>query len=319
MDLYTSAMRGHDSDEMERWIERDFETPAQEPLERLIHGEELDSVEWEKIGRYAALQDVRTPADYLEFRARWERDLPLLIDQTLNGSVKELEDIVARGEPLPIGREVPAGVFDERFPFPVVVESRATETGGELGAEVTVGRAMWLASIAVRLTSSVRVLSQHKWTVLRPSPGCEWFTTDRPLMRLNYYGAGKFDFGGGWGNPGSELVMPLSPQHLLYTKVGDVGPPVVALTQKQTFEMQTLLAKNAHRWVFARTELKRVAWLRPRVVNEEMFRHEKRQWQDWHSDQSAAEKEIFSQRRRSLDRNTNNDSEDVRDIRAEEP
>jgi hypothetical protein len=298
-DLYTSAMQGQDSDEVERWIERDYESPAQEPIERLLRGEHLGGEEWQRIGQYAAVQDVRTPAEYLEFKVRWERDMPGLIDSVMGGSVRELEQLVAAGKPLPSADEDERGqAFDRRFPFPLVVKTRVREDGqGEIGTEVTIGRALWLASMPIRLAAAARAISGFRWSVLRPYAGCEWFTTDRPLIRLNFYEPGKFDFGGGWGNPGSELVLPLSPTHLLYTKVGAAAGPTVTLTRAQTFEMQQLMAKGAFRWIFAREEARRVAWMRPRTVDEERFRAEERQWKEWHQEQSAAEREIFESMR----------------------
>ena len=54
--------------------------------------------------------------------------------------------------------------------------------------------------------------------------GWEWFTCDHPVMRLNYNGPDDFTLQGGWDYKGTDLVMPLSPRHLLMTQVGHSRP-----------------------------------------------------------------------------------------------
>src|SRR5512139_2993363 len=40
-DLYTSLAGGQETDDFERWLEAEVETPAQEAIERAIHGDTL--------------------------------------------------------------------------------------------------------------------------------------------------------------------------------------------------------------------------------------------------------------------------------------
>jgi hypothetical protein len=50
--------------------------------------------------------------------------------------------------------------------------------------------------------------------------------TDHPVLTLNYYGPGRYDFGAGWGREGSEFILPVSPRLAVCTQVGrkETGP-----------------------------------------------------------------------------------------------
>jgi hypothetical protein len=88
-------------------------------------------------------------------------------------------------------------------------------------AEFIAGRASWVQSNHHLLTGAAPVLRKHRWSILRAARGAEWFTSDHPALKLNIYSDGRHDFGGGWGNPITRLILPLSPTHLMYTHIGD--------------------------------------------------------------------------------------------------
>jgi hypothetical protein len=139
------------------------------------------------------------------------------------------------------------------------------------------------------LTGIARVLVDHAWCILRPNPGSLWFTSDHPVLRLNYYEEGQYDFGGGWGNPGSEIILPLSPTHLMYTKIGSRQFVNSTLSPEMTLSFQRLLAERAHRWIFAQGQPKRAVWFRPRTEDLAAFVREEQAWQAWHQQQRVAE------------------------------
>src|SRR5262245_28833590 len=88
---------------------------------------------------------------------------------------------------------------------------------------------------------------------------------------LHYYGNGKYDLKGGWGNKGTNIIMPLSPRHLLFTQIGDASPERFTLTPKQTKQFQRFIAERSMRWIFANKPLGIVSKLRPRHINHEAF------------------------------------------------
>jgi hypothetical protein len=119
----------------------------------------------------------------------------------------------------------------------------------------------------------------------------KWFTSDNPVVKLNYYSNGTFDLGGGWGNPGSEIFLPLSPEYLLYTQVGK--RPKYArgerLPKHLASQIQGFIIKNAHRYIFSDRIDSAVSNVRSRIVSKEMVLKENQGWADFHTTQTKAE------------------------------
>jgi len=284
--LYTTSDAGTDTDEFEHWIESNYETPAHETLEKVVNNRPLTSEDRERLALFLAAQDVRTPTTYVELTERWEKEMPALINETLQETVRSLENSGSRSRSPALKDELDP--FRDLFAI-TVNEPADEESLGSIKAEVVVGRRFWLASQKHLLTRTAKILRAHKWSIVEPAPGFSWFVTDHPVLRLNYYKNDTHDLKGGWGNPGSELMMPLSPRHLLFTHVGQDAPDRIRFSEDQSAKIQRFLAERAHRWIFAQQPVKRVAWLRPRHVDAEAFKAEEREWADWHDRQNAVE------------------------------
>jgi len=283
-DLYTRIdSAGNESDELERWIADEIESPALVSINRAVNNQRLSSEDWKHMALFFAAQDLRTPSNFLECMERWKKDLPTLIQKTLRESVERFKEAKRKGQKVPSVQpgEPPAG-------FKVHIH-REQDGGGFIHASVTAGRAMWLQEMRRLLGGIAKGLTKHKWSIAYPAKDHEWVTSDHPALKLNYYNAGSYDFGGGWGSRGTELILPLSPRHLLYTQIGKKAAPRFEFSLEKTRELQQLLAERAYRWIFARHPVAHMSSLRPRIVDHEAFESEERSWQEWHEEQSASE------------------------------
>ncbi len=224
--------------------------------------------------------------------------LPSLLENTLNESVRALEWAKKNDKNLPEIEAPPSGDF---FPIRVTTERVPGQQFGKLKAEIVVGRSLWLYEIKHLITETAAALHQHKWTILSPPADLRWFTSDDPVIRLNFYGPGKYDFKGGWGNPGTDIFFPLSPHHLLYTEVGKRPPLRGVRLERDLAEMiRRFIAEHADRMIIAVDPDLDVPRLRPRIVNATLFRAEAEQWRRWHEDQSAGERELMDQGPKNL-------------------
>ena len=283
--LYTRRVDGRDLDEMERWLDREFETPAGEPIRKLRSGRDLTEEDWRRIAAFVAAQDLRTPSSYLEMRERWSRDLPGLMNQVLERGVRDLKRGKLKERRPDAGLENPRGIFDVRIEHPEV----PGDDQAIIHAEVTIGRALWLEGMKRLLTSTAGILERHHWSIAEPADDTEWFTSDHPVVKLNYHEEGRYDFKGGWGSAGTEILFPISPRLLLYTQIGEKRPRRFQFSRIQTLTIQRILAERAFRFVFAARKIRRVSWFRPRVVDRRVFLDEQEQWRRWNEDQGEVE------------------------------
>ena len=290
--LYTRMVSGVESDEFEAWLNDEFEQPAEEAIRRATEDLPLTPQHWRALVRFFAAQDVRTPARLLERLQVWNRDVPLMLNDVLRQSVEKLEEARRSGVPLTHTK----APHSELLPLRIRTHIEPGAKFGTVRAETVVGRSYWMFGIKRLLSETLKVLLEHRWTILRPHNGMCWFTSDDPVIKLNFNSMADYNLGGGWGSTGTELMLPLSPQHLLFTQIGKRPPKRGSqLAERETTIIRTIIAKHAHRLIIAATPDPEVPRLRPRLVNSEFVRNEAEQWRKWHEDQMQAERELMEQ------------------------
>jgi hypothetical protein len=289
-DLYTVISNGQEDDSFERWIEAEFETPVAESLLKVSKDKKLDNIDWTRLALFLAAQDVRTPTSYFESIERWNKELPALLENTLQKTIERFEETFREGKSLPASSPTENyGLFKDTLEVSAI-KSDSDSNNSEIRANVTVGRKLWIESQRFLLTKTSKALLKHKWSIVEPANGMSWFTSDHPVLRLNYYGEGKYDLKGGWGRKGGNLIMPLSPKHLLYTQIGAEASDRLTFSPEKTYEIQKFLAERAFRYIFTQKQMPGVLRLRHRYVNLEEFENEEQQWSKWHAQQSSVEK-----------------------------
>lgn len=201
--LYTRISADGETDEFELWFDKEFETPAEEALYKATSNLRLSVEEWKRLISFAAAQRVRTPARLIKDLERWRNDMPEFLNSTIRDILQNLGDTRNTGI-LPKSKDT----FDEMI-LPVHVSREPSDDSdfSIFKVETTVGRSMWLFGIKHILTNTLKVLLKHKWSILHAAPSVKWITSDDPVICLNYYKKGHYDFDGGWGFKGSEIIF----------------------------------------------------------------------------------------------------------------
>lgn len=287
-DLYTEVFEGKEIDEFERWMESEYETPAKEAITKVLTGYKLTQTDWNRLALFLAAQDVRTPKNYIESIQRWEEQIPSLLEKTMKESIQHLEED-SKNYKKNIQRKRNTENFQKSLKVQIFPNAIPEEKKGIVKAEVVLGRQLWLESQKFLLENTAKKLTEHKWSIVKPAQGNHWFTCDHPVVRLNYYGTGNYDLKGGWGNSAANLIMPLSPNHLLFTQIGSEMADYFTLPSEKTFEIQRIIAERSHRWIFSHREMGIVKRYKERLIDAKAFKEEKEQWQKWHEAQCKAE------------------------------
>lgn len=286
-DLYTLFSGGREVDEFEKWTQA-IETPAATSIHKLTAGSKLTPQDWCNIIRLVALQDLRTPQGFLELRKLWDRIIPDALNKSMEEAIEYLESAHARGERLPERTEGPDPI-GRLVRIEIEPPNQPGSDKAKIRATVPSGRHLWLETVRNLMEHGAKVLFTHRWSVAAPFGDLQWPLPDHPVLRLNWNSESDYNFGGGWNSPGTEIMMPLSPQHLLYVKVGAKMRNRFAFGQKATQLLQRLLAERAHRFIFATRNEEWVATARPRTVDVEAMAAEDQAWREWHQDQLASE------------------------------
>jgi hypothetical protein len=289
--LYSQVIATGLTDEIERWLDSDFESPAGNVIEKVVADAQLTPFDWSRLIRFVAAQDVRTPARLMEMLQRWHQTLPNIMEETLKESVQKFQSLRREGKRLDRSKHIDI----QRFPIKVTTELVPGKKSGMLCTQTIVGRSLFLFNLKFLLTNTVKAFLAHKWTILRSPKGTSWLTSDDPVVRLNFHSPTKYDFGGGWGSDGTEIFLPLSPRHLLYTKIGARPPQrgTVVSTEKANW-FQRFTIEHAHRLVISNTQEFGISEYRPRKVDAAAFNAEVEQWKRWHEEQTIAEQSLFS-------------------------
>lgn len=282
--LYTYMMGQKETDELERWLDQEFEAPAEEAIRRAVNNERMSPEHWKNLIRFAVAQDVRTPANLKSFLARQEKSLQILMNETVDDSVRKLEEAAEVGVRLPPHK----ADLSNSFPLKVTV-NRTPDGSGEVETKIVLGRKLWLWSVRHLLTNTIEKIIHQHWTVVQAPAGMSWPTTDSPVIKLNYYSSEKYDFGGGWAVPKGDIFLPLGPKHLLHHSVGQRSwPRGTVLDRPTALLIRKIIIEHADRYIFDK-ERSDVHLVRPRVVSSTKYKEELSVWQNWHREQSEAE------------------------------
>ncbi|MDD4673977.1 MAG: DUF4238 domain-containing protein [Bacteroidales bacterium] len=199
--LYTRMVSGEESDEFERWLDSEYETPANRALEKVVSNQRLTVNDWQVLIKFLAAQDVRTPARLYEHLKRSRESLQEALENTLQVLKEKLEcDEKIDGANLKVTNQTAS-----LLPLRVTTESSSGEKEVTIKAETYIGRGTWLFSIRHLLENTFKVLLNHKWTIVKPAKGFKWFTSDNPVVKLNFTNSQNYDLKGGWGNPKGNI------------------------------------------------------------------------------------------------------------------
>ena len=289
-DLYSHVQQGETTDEFERWLNHEVETPAKPVFEKVLTGSVLSDKELLALLRFTAVQIVRTPAYYINNYENWLQTLPQVLTRTMEETLDRARTAIKQGRTLPLR---PKTMNSQLIPLKLspIIDIDGTTY---MEAETVVGRAMWLSYIKRMATTNVSILQKHQWHIIEAAPGIEWPTSDDPVICLNYRSDKDYNFNGGISQKNAEILFPLSPKHLLYTYVGN-KLSVEKYQRNQLFSnfVRRVILEHGFLHIYSKNRQKNMFRDCPRTVNEKEFKRIHEMLLEWHNNNAESEKEFF--------------------------
>lgn len=288
--LYTQILNGKESDELENWFSHEFESPASEIIEKAINDRRLSKDDWSVLIRYLAAQDVRTPIRMLEHLKRAGQSMP----DTLQNVLDELKEKLESKDLASLKEYVSFEKSPALLPLKITTDFEQGKETGILKAETYVGRSTWIHSIKHVLEHTEKVLHAHEWSIVKPSKGYYWITSDNPVIKLNYVDQDNYDLSGGWGRPKGNIIFPIGPEHAMFVQIGDKPiPKGTRLTVDQTIKFRKFICENSYRMIFSNCEDSDVITYKKRIVDGEIIKRENEEMQNWHNKNAELEHQYF--------------------------
>jgi hypothetical protein len=286
--LYTRIVRGEEADDIEQWLNREFESPANEPFQKVLADKELTQGDWEILVRFLASQIVRTPAFLIKNLPLWNKMAPVVLDQALKDVEARLREAKESGQKI-VEDDAP---HTEYFPLKTDRKDLPDEKKVQFTTKLVVGRGLWFYTMKHTLTNTLKVLHKHKWAILEAPVRLGWFTSDDPVVCLNFRSESDYDFNGGWNRARANILFPLSPRHLMFTEIGANLYPRQIPSRYHARLFRRMIAEHAHRRIYSLSEDGKIPQLKPRVVDAKAFMNERALWAAWYEDQSRAEQAL---------------------------
>ena len=287
--LYTQIIAGKARDDLERWFDTKFESPASIVLDKVTNEAELSRKDWSILIQFLTAQDVRTPFRMLEHLNLLEKIFPEEFKNMLETVTEELEEFkhlnILAGNS---AKDLPS------FPLKITPQPSGGSNAINLKVETYAGRSTWIHSIKHLLTETSLILHKHKWTIIKPSKGYFWPTSDNPVAKINYYKPGNYDLRGGWGVENGNILFPIAPEHAMFVQIG--RKPIQKnkrVSEDLTKELIQIITTNAHRSIFCNQINEEIPAIRPREVNSDKCDKERKAIQRWQNSNSDLESIYF--------------------------
>ena len=274
--LYVRHDHGEERDDFENDFARLYEAPAKVPLMKALGGLVLTSDDWDKLIDFIASQIVRTPAFYFKTQEEMRKLLPEVIDSV----AREIQFLTPE-QIKKQNRRVP----NEEIILPITLDFtgvKADEKSQYVKITAVAGKTTWLFSIRHILKEVAPILHQNRWSVVSAADGILWPTSDDPVICLNRYSNGSYDFNGAWGRQGTEIFLPISPTKGIYTQVGVAHPLSMVLSQEDSLLIKSIIVKHALMYVYSCKNDEDIPLIRPRNVNLEEYNRIKREYEKWY-------------------------------------
>ena len=276
-DLYTSLSDNSDCDSLENWFNTKIEAPASVVIQNIINDKHLSKEQYDILIRYAAAQIVRTPKFYLKSEKFINDNFNDIASEGIKASEKQIENYTDK-ELLSALKRTNSNLDNQLCPIQAHLVTNTQSP--YVKVEALTERKMWQYNITHLLTSTEKILHNHKWSIIKAPSGFNWATSDDPVLCLNYRDEKHYDFNGGWGRKNCDIIFPLTPDYLMFTEVGN-RKTIKQFNLRTCLLIQQMIIEHAFLYVFSKDPIKGMCHFHPRKTDINLYNEKVGIWENW--------------------------------------
>lgn len=286
--IFVRLNNGTETDDIEKWFNEKYETPAKEALNHAINGERITVDEWHKLIDFVACHIVRSPAYIIKILDTAQDKCTSIFQDKCeyisNMPESEMLDIVKNQKEIK---------DDELFPIKITDISNESDKRSILKVETIFGKQFYLWIMKYLLQNTANILHNHKWGIIMVDERVVLPTSDDPVICLNYNNENDYNFGGGWGRPNSNILFPISPNKILYTQIGVKVKPRYQLDLKMSLILKKIIIEHSYRKIISNFKDPEIEKIKPRYINLKEFKREKKMWDNFQKNYLEKESEYI--------------------------
>ena len=291
-DLYTLRIDKNDNDEYENYLEREIETPAAEVF-RAIDRQTLPTAQdMNTLVQFLIAQMTRTPSWYQQIAKTIEE----IFEDTAKETIREIEkELREKGvEALRQGRRTALRSVGLTGLGDMPLRCSLEQNQPAIRVETYIGRQPFIASSIRALTGQIsQELHSYNWRVIYLDDEMSLPTSDNPVVIFSRDRFGNTSVGLdiGLGTEFADIMMPLSPQALLFTEVGRTKDEIDAIYFDSSLVpyLRELIINNAYRYVYSQEDIPEIESIRPRLVDACRYKEIRDEQERWHREQCELE------------------------------
>lgn len=286
-DLYTQRVAGADVDDIENYFCNKYESPASIILKKIDAGFVISKNDIDCLVNYWLIQYFRTPSFMIKHAE--------LVPDAFDRVAAQIPRLIADYR-----REKVSGVDHGNSsraislePFPdQPIEIDFDYKSEEVTSSIALGRTSFLSSIPSLVNGTVGdKIRNYNWTIVRPPRGRCFITSDNPAVayRVNLRNEIEFD-GVGLERRGTTLVLPLTPEAALFSRVGSQSFSFPEYLDDKKFDLiNEAICRSAYRHIFSKQEIPAIERIFPRVVNKQVIAEDREVRNIWAENQASLE------------------------------
>ncbi len=286
--MFVRLKDGIEVDDIEKWFRDRYETPAEKALEHAINDEVMAEEEWHCLIDLVACHIVRSPRYIFKVLDIAKKDCVPIFEETCDEISNITKDDILNNN------ENSNNNSNELFPLKIANMGADEQNDSTLfKIETIFGKQFYLWNVINILNDTAKIFHQNKWGIITVDDSVKLPTSDNPVICLDFRSENDYNFNGGWGRENCNILMPISPNKILFTQVGTKVLDKMKLNYQMSLLFKKMIVEHGYKTIVSSFKDDEIVKLRKRFVSEEEYLREKQMWKDFQKDYLEKEKDYI--------------------------